>query len=98
MSVEVYRKGSTIAIWSFNTQDGSAASPDQGVKVTLIDAAGTTKVDDQSMTEDETGDFVYYYTTDSNSEAGDWRYYCTSQDGTGATAKYLVKGGSFKLI
>ena len=98
MSVETYRKGSTIAIWSFNKVGTTATSPDQGVKVTLIDPEGTTKVDDQSMTEDEAGDFVYYYTTTSDSEEGEWRYYCTSQDGTGGTAKYLVKGGSFKLI
>jgi len=98
MSVETYRRGSTIPIWSFNKGGSTATSPDQGVKVTLIDPEGTTQVDDQSMSEDETGDFVYYYTTDSDSEEGEWRYYCTSQDGTGDDAKYLVKGGSFKLI
>ena len=98
MSVEVYRKGSTIGMWSFNKVGSTATSPDQGVKVTLIDPDGDTQVDNQSMSEDETGDFVYYYTTDSDSVAGEWRYYCTSQNGTGASAKYLVKGGSFKLI
>lgn len=97
MSVETWIKGSTVPIWSFNHQNGTEVSPDQGVKVTLTDPDGTAQVDDQSMTEDEEGDFVYYYTTDSDSVAGLWLYTCTSQDGTGASAKYLVKAGSFWL-
>lgn len=98
MSVETYRRGSTVPIWSFNKVGTTATSPDQGVKVTLIDPSGTTKVDDTAMSEDETGDFVYYYTTDSDSAVGEWRYYCTSQDGTLTSAKYLVKGGSFIVV
>ena len=98
MSVETYRRGSTVPIWSFNKVGTTATSPDQGVKVTLIDPSGTTQVDDTAMAEDETGDFVYYYTTDSDSVVGEWRYYCTSQDGTLTSAKYLVKGGSFIVV
>ena len=95
MSVEFYERGSTIPIWSFNTQDGAATSPSEGVKVTITDSAGTEQVTSTAMTEDETGDFVYYYTTTSSSAVGTWYYSCLSQDGTGATAKYLKKSGSF---
>ena len=97
MSVEVFERGSTIPIWSYNTQGGTETSPDQGVKVTLTDPDGTVQVDDQAMTEDETGDFVYYYLTDGDSVKGWWNYSCTSQDGTGGSAKYLKRSGSFEL-
>lgn len=97
MSVEIFEQGSTVPIWSHNKQAGAATSPDQGVKVTLTDPAGTVKVDDTAMSEDDTGEFVYYYTTDGDSVLGWWNYSCTSQDGTGASAKYLKRSGGFEL-
>ena len=97
MSVEVFERGSTIAIWAYNKQGGTETSPDQGVKATLTDPAGTVQVDDQAMAEDDTGDFVYYYTSEDDDEQGHWNYSCKSQDGTGGSAKYLKKSGSFEL-
>jgi hypothetical protein len=95
MSVEFYERESTIPIWSFNFVGTTATSPSEGVTITITDADGTAQVTDAAMTEDETGDFVYYYTTTSSSAVGTWYYSCLSQDGTGATAKYLKKSGSF---
>jgi len=96
--INIFQQGDTVAIWAyFKDWDGNYASPDQGVKVTLTDPDATDKVDDQAMSESETGKFVYYYTTDSDSVLGWWRYKCTGQDGTGASAKYTVSNGSFEL-
>ena len=97
MSVEVFERGSTVPIWSHNKKTSTATSPDQGVKATVTDPDGTVKVDDQAMSEDDTGEFVYYHTPPSDAVKGHWNFSCTSQDGTGASAKYLKRSGSFEL-
>ena len=96
--INVFQRGETVAIWAyFKDWDGNYVSPDQGVKVTLTDPEATVKVDDQAMTESDTGKFVYYYNTASDDELTYWNYKCTGQDGTDPSDKYSVTYGSFEL-
>lgn len=97
MSVETFERESTVPMWAHCTKDGTATSPDQGVTITITDPDGTAIATDAAMTEDDTGEFVYYYTTTSSSVVGEWHYTCLYQDGTGGTAKYLAKSGAFYL-
>jgi hypothetical protein len=98
MSIEVFIRTATIGIWAyFKDWEGEYHSPDQGVKVTLTDPTGVKQVDDEAMTEDEEGKFVYYYTPASDAELGWWSYSCTGQDGSDTEAKYTIKEGSFEL-
>lgn len=98
MSVQIFQRGETIAIWAyFKDWAGNYVSPDQGAKVTLTDPKGTDQVDDLAMSESDTGKFVRYYTAESDDELGWWNFKCTGQDGTGASAKYSVDHGSFEL-
>jgi uncharacterized protein YfaS (alpha-2-macroglobulin family) len=98
MSIQIFQQGDTVCMWAyFKDWDGNYTSPDQGVKVTATDPDGTDQVDAQTMNESDTGQFVYYYTTDSDDVTGYWSFKCTGQDGTGASAKYSVAYGSFEL-
>ena len=97
MTTEVFLTEGTIEIWAYFKRLGSYFSPDQGVDLTLIDPAGTTQVNAQSMTEDETGKFKYYYTPASDAELGWWRYSSLGQHGTGIGAKYGKGLGGFEL-
>ena len=98
MSVKVFQRGETIGLWAYiKDWEGVYTSPDNGVKVTLTDPAGTKKVDAQAMTESTVGKFVYHYTSTITDVVGWWRFRCVGQDGTGSGAKYTVVDGTFNL-
>ena len=96
--IQVFQAGETIAIWAYiKDWEGVYRSPDNGVKLTLVNPSGVTKVDAQAMTPDDTGKFVYYYNSQSDDVKGWWRYSCKGQDGAGGSAKYTISTGSFEL-
>ena len=96
--MKIFQRPETIGLWAYiKDWEGVYITPDNGVKVTLTDPAGTVKVNAQAMTESAPGKFVYYYTSESADVAGWWRFYCKSQDGTGPDAKYTITYGGFQL-
>ena len=96
--MKTLQRGETIGLWAYvKDWAGSYQSPDNGVRITLTDPNGVVKVDNQLMTEDATGRFVYYYTSVIADAIGWWRFRCRSQDGTGDAAKYTITDGGFKL-
>jgi len=97
MNTEVFYREGTIEIWVYFEKNEVYVTPDQGVKITITDSTGTKKVDASSMTESETGKFVYYYTLAIDAERKWWRYYWLGQDGTGVNAKYGNGYGSFEV-
>ena len=97
-TVRKFQIGETVPIWcETKTWAGAAASPDQGIKVTVVDPDGTTQVDESAMTESETGVFVYYFTPESSDPLGWWRVRCLGQDGLASSAKYTQGDGGFTL-
>ena len=76
-------------------EDDAAYTPDQGSAITITDSEGTEVVTDAAMTENATGDMRYYYTLAADAPLGWWRYRIVSQDGTGASAKYVVTNEGF---
>jgi len=96
--INTFQAGETVVIWAhIKDWEGVATTPDNGVKVTLTDPAGTVKVNNLAMDESSAGELVYYYNSQSDDIKGWWRYYCKSQDGTGDEAKYVITEGSFEL-
>lgn len=98
-----FQRGETVPIWAeVETWLGVAASPSQGLKVTITNPSGDIKPANGvavAMTETPaaSGKYVYYYASASDDEVGWWRYKVVSQDGTGATAKYTTTWGGFRL-
>jgi len=96
--MRVFQRGETIGLWAYiKDWEGVYTTPDNGVKITITDPAGTTQVDAQAMTISAAGKFVYHYLSQATDVAGWWRYECKSQDGTGDEAKYTITNGSFHL-
>ena len=63
----------------------------------MTDPSGTEKVTDGAMSSSETGKYHYYYNIADDDEVGIWDYRATFQDGTGATAKYVIIPGQFEV-
>ncbi len=94
-----FNRGETAAIWAYiKDTDGNYASPANGVTITLTDPDGTDQVDAQAMTESDTGKYVYYYNIASDDTLGWWKAAITTQDGTGASAKYVIEKEGFELV
>lgn len=51
---------------------GALVDAETSIKVTLVDAGGTTQVDEQGMDKAATGTYDYYYTTASDCAEGWW--------------------------
>ena len=97
MTIEAFLREGTIEIWAYFKRAGSYTSPNQGVKLTVWDSAGTVQVNAQAMSENATGKFVYYYTPAAAAEQKWWNCFAIGQHGTGDSAKYGVARGSFYL-
>ena len=97
MTTEVFYAERTIAIKVYFQKDGVYTSPNQGVKITIWDPAGTKIIDAVAMTEKETGKYVYYYTPGTSAAVGWWTYSYLGQDGTEDSAKYGKGKGSFEI-
>jgi len=89
---------STIWVRAFvYDKDGALADPTTSIKLTLVDAAGTKKVDALAMTKDgvNTGIYDYYYTTLVDCAEGWWNGEVWVVDGSGADAK--TSSGEFSV-
>jgi hypothetical protein len=72
MTIGSYKLGTAVKIQTVINQE----DPDS-VKVTIIDSAGTTKVDDVAMTEEDSTTFYYLFQSSSSDVEG--RYYVTTK-------------------
>ena len=98
MNINTFQAGETVGIWAhIKDWEGVEQTPDNGVKVTLTDPAGTVKVNNLPMSESSAGELVYYYNSAAGDIKGCWHYSCKSQDGTGLEVKYVICEGSFEL-
>ena len=87
--MRVYQYGDTVFItclhqtYSFATDAWTTANADTGFpKITIINSAGTTKVDATSMDSAATGKFTYQYEIPASPETGRWTGYVdTENDG-----------------
>lgn len=80
--------GATIWVRAYvYDSDGDLVDPTTSIKVTLVDADGTTQVDAQAMAQAGTGIYDYYYTTESDCAEGWWNGEVWTVDGSGDTAK-----------
>lgn len=66
------RLGHTIRLRVMHTADGSLAAPDT-YTVEVEDPVGTNVVDEQTMTEEDTGYYYYDYTVASDANVGVYR-------------------------
>lgn len=90
--------GATIWVRAYiYDSDDSLVDPTHSIKLTLVDADGTTQVDAQDMTKDDTGIYDYYYNTDSDSAEGWWSGEVWTVDGTGDSAKSSFKSFSVEV-
>jgi len=81
---------STIWVRAFvYDKDGALVDPTTSIKLTLVDAAGTKKVDAVAMAKDgvNTGIYDYYYTTLVDCAEGWWPGEVWVVDGSGESAK-----------
>lgn len=98
MTVQVFQKPETVPIWCEDKDwQGTYIDPSQGILVTIYKPDGSKAVDDQPMTKSETGKYVYYYNTATDSPVGWWRYSCKAVDGAGETAKTVIVQGAFEV-
>jgi uncharacterized protein YfaS (alpha-2-macroglobulin family) len=75
----VYQQGDTFYVkcqhktYDFSSDAWSLANPDSGYpKITIIDSAGTTKVNAVSMTKVAVGKYEYSYQIESDASTGTW--------------------------
>ena len=80
-------------------EDDALTDPTTSITVTIVDPAGTTKVDNAAMTKHgtDTGVYDYFYNTVTDSVEGWWNGEVTTIDGTGETAKTNIVPFSFEV-
>ena len=77
MAIESYKLGTVVKIQSVV----SPASPDR-VTITIVDSAGTIKVNNIAMTASDSTTYFYYYQSATSDVEG--RYYITTKVTKGA--------------
>lgn len=70
---KMYYQGETMSqTVEVRTTAGALVDPDT-IVITIIDPAGTTKADAQSMTKDGTGEYSYDYLIAEDAILGEWK-------------------------
>lgn len=96
---DVFVRGATVPIHAdVKNWSGAYIDPTNGLKTTIYKPDGTAAEEDKPMTQDESGRYVYYFQTSSDSDEDTWEYEVTAQDGSGDGAKFTIARGSFKLV
>lgn len=92
-----YLQGETAVLRTYiGDGDGSTDTPDTCV-ITIVDPAGTTQVDEASMTETATGVYDYFYDIADDAETGVWKVTFKSTYTDGATTRYVIDNDSFTV-
>ena len=78
-------------------EDDALTDPTTSITVTIVDPAGTTKVDNVAMTKHATGVYDYFYNTAADSVEGNWVGEVTTGDGSGEDAKTAIATFSFEV-
>ena len=89
---------STVLVRAYvYNEDDALTDPTTSITVTIVDPAGTTKVDNVAMTKHGTGVYDYFYNTAADSVEGNWVGEVTTVDGSGETAKTNIVPFSFEV-
>jgi len=98
IAVNIYQAGETYERYEeFKDKDGEFATPGTHIKITIVDSAGTKKVDAQAMTEEATGKYYYRHDIPSDAENGHWYGWVEGSGTPGEARDYFqfeVRGGS----
>ena len=78
-------------------EDDALTDPTTSITVTIVDPAGTTKVDNVAMTKHGTGVYDYFYNTAADSVEGNWVGEVATVDGSGGGAKTAIATFSFEV-
>ena len=78
-------------------EDDALTDPTTSITVTIVDHAGTKKVDNAAMTKHGTGVYDYFYNTVTDSVEGNWVGEVTTVDGSGGGAKTAIATFSFEV-
>ena len=90
-----HKLGETVRMQSVITdENGNAATP-SAVVVSLIDPAGTTKVDAQSASTDVTGTYYHDYDVPADAETGFWRY---NFKATSSDSRVQIEKEDFEVV
>lgn len=92
-----YLAGATIWVRAYVYDSDDALVDPTTIKLTLVDADSTTKVDNVAMAKSDTGIYDYYYNTSSSSAEGWWNGEVWVVDGTGDSAKTSFASFSVKV-
>lgn len=102
IEVHVFPNKATAWILAFIYNENGALADPTAVKVTVIDPAGTTKLDKGAMTkyESTTGIYEYFYHKGEASavmDSGEWRGEILTIDGSGVDAVVSSKPFAFTV-
>ncbi len=93
----VYQRGDSLYIklnhktYTLSTDTWALADPDAGYpKLTVVDSAGTTKVNALAMTKKATGLYEYLYQIASDAATGKWTGYIQTCNDTYLDRQYLA--------
>ena len=78
-------------------EDDALTDPTTSITVTIVDPAGTKKVDNAAMTKHGTGVYDYFYNTAADSVEGNWVGEVTTIDGSDGGAKTAIATFSFEV-
>ena len=94
--MKIYIRGATAKLrgLSYNSKTNAATTPDTSITITVKDPTGTAVVDDQNMTNDDTGDHSYGYDIAADAVLGEYEYVITavhSNDTSKLKRKFVVE-------
>ena len=88
---------STVLVRAYVYNEDDALTDPTSITVTIVDPAGTKKVDNAAMTKHSTGVYDYFYNTAADSVEGNWVGEVTTIDGIGEGAKTTIVPFSFEV-
>jgi hypothetical protein len=99
-----WQRPETVPIWAEVKLGGVLTDPTGDVLLTLVHVdtstrppTETTILDEVVMTKDATGMYIYYWTSEEDSEVGWYRTKVQAQDGIGDDAIITIEYGGFIL-
>lgn len=89
-----YQQGETITVKAYLYNENDVLTNADTVVITIKDIEGIIIVDEQNMTHDSTGKYLYDYDSDSNASIGLWKVIVKAT----LDSKFSIQNDSFRIV